>query len=153
MVLFSVIPVAREGIISAANQTTDRELASIHILRLLAIGTVIKYLQRELPLHFVICGALPDFLFAISAIVVVLFAGNILLTPEFLIVWHTIGFSLFLGTGISMFLSMPSPLRIYQSDPDASIIFKFPMHLAPNFTVPLFMLAHVFALVKLIMGD
>lgn len=149
-ILFAVTPVAREELISAASQTTDRELASIHILRILAVGTVIKYLQRELPLHFVIWGALPDFLFAVSAIVVTFLATNGFLTQEFLIAWHSIGFSLFLGAGISMFFSMPSPLRIYYGEPDASIVFNFPMVLAPNFTVPLFMLAHAFALVKLI---
>ncbi len=49
-----------------------------------------------------------------------------------------------------MFFSVPSPLRIYHSKPDASIVFQFPMLLAPNFTVPLFMLAHLIALVKLL---
>ncbi len=33
--------------------------------------------------------------------------------------------------------------------PDASIVFQFPVLLAPNFTVPLFLLAHAIALVKL----
>ncbi|MEE9147787.1 MAG: hypothetical protein V3U27_10375 [Candidatus Tectomicrobia bacterium] len=32
---------------------------------------------------------------------------------------------------------------------DTSLAFQFPVLLAPNFTVPLFALAHVFALVKL----
>ena len=149
-VIFGTEPTTKEGLIRAANATTDRELASIHILRLLAIGTVIKYLQQELPLHFVILGALPDFLFAVSAVVVFFLTANGSLTTEFLIAWHLIGFSLFLGAGISMFFSMPSLFRIYHSDPDASIVFMFPMLLAPNFTVPLFMLAHLFALVKLI---
>ncbi len=53
------------------------------------------------------------------------------------------------GAGISMFFSVLSPLHIFHSKPDASIVFQFPMVLAPNFTVPLFMLAHAFALVKL----
>ncbi len=149
-VLFGADLATKEGLIRAANATTDRELASIHILRLLAIGTVIKYLQRELPLHFVILGALPDFLFAVSAVVVFFLTANGPLTTEFLITWHLIGFSLFLGAGISMFFSVPSPFRIYESEPDSSIVFMFPMLLAPNFTVPLFMLAHLFALVKLI---
>lgn len=48
-----------------------------------------------------------------------------------------------------MFFSVPSPLRIYHDQPDTFIVFKYPMLLAPNFTVPLFMLAHAFALVKL----
>ena len=149
-VLFGADLATKEGLIRAANATTHRELASIHILRLLAIGTIIKYLQRELPLHFVILGALPDFLFAVSAVVVFFLTANGSLTTEFLIVWHLIGFSLFLGAGISMFFSVPSPFRIYKSKPDSSIVFMFPMLLAPNFTVPLFMLAHLFALVKLV---
>ncbi len=149
-VLFEAVPAAREGLTHAAAATTDRELASIHILRLLAVGTLIKYLQRQLPLHFVILGSLPDFLFAASAVVVTFLAGNNSLGQEFLLAWHSIGFSVFLGAGISMFFSVPSPFRIYHGNPNTSIVFKFPMLLAPNFTVPLFMLAHAFALVKLI---
>ena len=119
---------------------------------MIAIGTIIKYLQRQLPLHFLVWGSLPYFLFAASAIAVALWAGQGILSREFLIGWHTIGFLAFFGAGISMFLSMPSPLRLYHAVPDAAIVFRFPMILAPNFTVPLFMLAHVFALVKLIEG-
>ncbi|MFQ5545540.1 MAG: hypothetical protein ACE5FE_06145, partial [Acidiferrobacterales bacterium] len=149
IVVFAAVPAAREGLATAATATTNRELASIHILRLLAIGTIIKYLQRELPLHFVILGALPDFLFAVSAVVVTFLVGNTLLGQDFLFAWHSIGFLVFFGAGISMFFSVPSPFRIYHGVPDTSIAFRFPMFLAPNFTVPLFMLAHAFALVKL----
>jgi len=148
--VFAAVPAARDGLASAAAATTDRELASIHILRLLAIGTIIKYVQRELPLHFVILGSLPDFVFAVSAVVVTFLAGDGALGQQFLLAWHSIGVSLFLGAGISMYFSVPSPFRIYHGDPDASIVFRFPMVLAPNFTVPLFMLAHAFALVKLV---
>jgi hypothetical protein len=151
-VVFGAAPEIREGLINAATATTHRELAFIHILRLLAIGTIIKYVQRQLPLHFVILGSLPDFLFALSAVVVTFVADSALPGPEVLLVWHWIGFSVFLGAGISMFFSVPSPLRIYDGDPDASLIFRFPMLLAPNFTVPLFMLAHAFAIVKLATG-
>ncbi len=147
--LFGAFPAAWEGLAQAATMATDRELASIHILRLLAIGTIIKYLQRQLPLHFVIWGSAPDFLFAVSAVVVTFLLGRGPLEQGFLIGWHWIGFSLFFGAGISMFLSVASPLRMYHGKPDTSIVFKYPMVLAPNFTVPLFMLAHAFALVKL----
>ncbi len=148
--VFGAVPTVREGLAGAAAATSHRELASIHILRLLAVGTIIKYLQGQLPLHFVILGSLPDFAFAISAIAVTILLGADSLGREFLIAWHSIGCALFLGPGISMFFSVPSPFRIYHGGPDTSIVFKFPMLLAPNFTVPLFMLAHAFALVKLI---
>lgn len=147
--LFGALPAARDGLAAAAAAASDCELAAIHILRLLAVGTIVKYCQRELPLHFVIWGSLPDFLFALSALPVTLAAGGGILAQGFLIAWHGIGIALFLGAGISMFFSVPSPFRIYRGHPDASIVFRYPMLLAPNFTVPLFMLAHAFALVKL----
>jgi hypothetical protein len=149
---FGTTEEVREGLILSATETTHRELASIHILRLLAIGTIIKYLQRQLPLHFVIWGAVPDFLFALSAVVVTIVADTDLLGPQFLLAWHSIGFFAFFGAGISMFFSVPSPLRISHGDPDSSIVFQFPMVLAPNFTVPLLMLAHAFAIVNLTAG-
>ncbi len=149
VVLFGAIGVAREGLQSAASSMTDVQLVSFHVLRLLAIGAVIKYMQGQLPRHFVILGAMPDFLFAVSAVVITIFAADGSLGRAFFIVWHSVGMSLFLGAGISMFFSVPSPFRIYHDEPDASIVFRFPMLLAPNFTVPLFMLAHAFALVKL----
>ncbi len=148
-VLFGIVSVAREGLIRAAQGTTDLQLVSIHVLRLLAIGTVIKYMQGQLPRHFVLLGSLPDFLFGMSAVVVTSLAAQGLLDQDFLFMWHNLGFALFAGAGVSMFFTMPSPLRLFQNKPDASIVFQFPMLLAPNFTVPLFMLAHAFALVKL----
>ena len=119
------------------------------MLRLLAIGTVIKYMQGQLPLHFVTFGSVPDFLFAASAVVVTILQATTPLGQDFLIVWNIVGFFVFFGAGISMFFSVPSPFRIYHDEPDSSLAFQFPMLLAPNFTVPLFALAHVFALVKL----
>ena len=150
-VLFGSIEAARNGLVDAASNTTDLQLVSIHVLRLLAIGTVIKYMQGQLPLHFVVLGSLPDFAFALSAVALSVVLVDGAFGQEFLMVWHLVGFSLFLGAGISMFFSVPSPLRIYYDKPDASIVFQYPMVLAPNFTVPLFMLAHAFALAKLFM--
>ncbi|MDC0935926.1 hypothetical protein OAS39_06545 [Pirellulales bacterium] len=148
--IFSIVPAGWHGLVSAARNTSDLQLISIHILRLLAIGTFIKFLHGELPLHFVILGTMPDFLFAVSAVVLAVMADSAPIGTSFLIVWHLVGFTLFLGPGIAMFFSVPSPLRIYNNKPDASIVFQFPMVLAPNFTVPLFMIAHLLALTKLL---
>ncbi len=146
---FGAIGVAREGFLSAASNVSDLQLVSFHVLRLLAIGTIIKYVQGELPRHFVIVGSAPDFLFAVSAVVVSIFTASAPLGQNVLLVWHIVGIVVFFGAGFSMFFSVPSPLRIYHDKPDASIVFQFPMVLAPNFTVPLFILAHAVALAKL----
>ncbi len=148
-VLFGATDVAREGLVLAASHTTNLQLASFHVLRLLAIGAVIKYVQGQLPLHFVIFGSVPDLLFAASAVVATILEATAPLDQDFLIVWHSVGFFVFFGPGISMFFSVPSLFRIYHEEPDTSLVFQFPMLLAPNFTVPLFALAHVFAVVKL----
>ena len=105
--LFGAVPVAMEGVIVAAKNTPDIQLIAIHILRVLAIGALIKYQHGELPLHFVILGAVPDLFFGFSAIVVLALAINGLVGPEFLITWHLIGFSVFFGAGISMFSPCP----------------------------------------------
>ena len=149
IMLFGAIDVAREGLVRAASHTSTLQLVSFHVLRLLAIGAVIKYMQGELPLHFVILGSGPDLLFAASAVGVTMLEATAPLGQEFLISWHIVGFFVFFGAGISMFFSVPSLFRIYHDKPDTSLVFQFPMVLAPNFTVPLFAPAHVFALVKL----
>ncbi len=148
-VLFGAIDVAREGLVLAAFHTSSLQLVSFHVLRLLAIGSVVKYVQGQLPLHFVICGSVPVRMFAASAVVVTILQASAPLEQGFLITWHSVGFLVFFGAGISMFFSVPSLFRIYHDEPDTSLVFQFPMLLAPNFTVPLFALAHVFALVKL----
>ena len=60
------------------------------MLRLLAIGTVIKYIQGQLPLHFVILGSVPDLLFAASAVVVTILEATNPLGQDFFIVWHIV---------------------------------------------------------------
>ncbi len=149
-VCFGAFEVSWKGFLSAASHVSDFHLVSFHVLRLLAIGTVVKYVQGELPRHFVILGTVPDFLFAVSAVVVSLFGANAPLGQNVLIVWHLVGIAVFLGAGISMYFSVPSPFRIFHDKPDASIVFRFPMVLAPTYTVPLFILAHCVALAKLV---
>jgi|TARA_B100000959_G_scaffold256413_1_gene289570 hypothetical protein len=148
--LFAATAAGREGVLTAASGVSDPQLIAFHILRLLAIGTIVKYLQRQLPLHFVIFGSLPDVLFAGSAAVMTVLAATAPASRELLFAWHSLGFAVFFGAGISMFLSVPSPLRLFNSRPDASLVFRFPIVLAPNFTVPLFMLAHLFAIAKIV---
>jgi hypothetical protein len=151
VVFMSAQPV-RHGLIIAAKQIPDIQLVAIHVLRLLAIGTIIKYRQGKLPRHFFLLGSLTDFGFAASAVVVTIMVANGQLGHMFLIVWHLIGSIVFLGAGASMFFSMPSPFQITTQKPDSTIVFQFPMMLAPNFTVPLFVVAHALALVKLLSG-
>ena len=96
-VLFGALDVAREGLLHAASRTPTLQLVAFHVLRLLAIGTVIKYMQGQLPLHFVIFGSVPDLLFAVSAVVVTILEATAPLGKSFLTVWHVVGFVVFFG--------------------------------------------------------
>lgn len=147
VLIFGTTVTGREGILAVAGSVTLQELAQIHLLRLASLGVMFKVFQKQLPLHFLICGALPDFLFAMSAVYFSI-NGNAINTTTSL-TWHVLGVCVFLGAGVSMYLSVPSPLRIWRSKPDTELVFQFPMVLAPNFTVPLFMFAHVLAIIKL----
>jgi hypothetical protein len=150
VVLFGSTEVGRHGVLTAATRTPDLHLVLIHCLRLLSIGTIIKYVQKQLPLHFVIFGSLPDLLFALSAVGLAFLDPGMAENSGFYFVWHSIGIAVFFGAGISMFLSVPSPIRIFNRKPDTALVFQYPMALAPNFTVPLFAVAHLFALLKLV---
>jgi hypothetical protein len=150
VLLFGVFDGVREELINAAANVSNKQLIAFHCLRLLAIGSMIKYLQGDLPLHFIIIGSLPDFLFALSAAFLTFFAEPESIGNGLLIAWHLIGMTVFLGAGISMFFSVPSPVRIFHNKPDTTIVFQFPMALAPTIGVPLFILAHTFALLKLV---
>lgn len=150
VVLFGSTDIGRSGLLLAATQISNFQLVVFHTLRLLAVGAIIKYMQGQLPLHFVIFGPIPDILFALSALVLIAIGTTVSLNSDFFLVWHGIGIGVFFGAGISMFFSVPSPIRVFQNKPDTTLVFEFPMALAPNFTVPLFTLAHMFALVKLI---
>lgn len=152
ILVFGLMPSAWTGLVQAAKNIPEVQLAAFHMLRLLVIGTIIKYLHGELPRHFMILGSLTDLAFAVSAIGVTVMVAKGMAGQDFLIVWHLIGSLVFLGAGVSMFFSVPSPLRITNGKPDTSIVFRFPMLLAPNFTVPLFVVAHGIALVKLIVN-
>jgi hypothetical protein len=153
IVLFGRSESAIDGLVQAANQVSDYQLIGFHVLRLLAIGTIIKYRQGQLPFHFFIFGSMPDFLFSLSAVALLLFDSSLSLGSGFYLIWHCVGMLVFFGAGISMFLSVPSVIRIYHDKPDTTLVFSFPMVLAPNFTVPLFVVAHLFAVLKITMGS
>lgn len=153
LLMSGVVPNIRNGLLAAAAATSDMQLIAIHLLRLLAIGAAIKFWQGQLPRHFFVLGAIPDFLFALSAVAMLMLASDATLSSGTLLIWHSAGAAVFLGAGISMFFSVPSPFRLFDSQPDSSLVFRFPMVLAPNVTVPLFVVAHLFAITKYAIGS
>jgi hypothetical protein len=120
-----------------------KALVGFQALRILSIGTIIKYYQGMFPLHFFILGSIPDFLFSLTAIYLFFkYSRGGHPTRKFAM-WNIIGMLVFTGAGISMYFSVPSILQITNTGPNSLLAFNFPMALAPTFTVPLFIMGNM----------
>ena len=128
-----------------------RELTWIHLVRLAAIGTIMKMLRGALPGHFIVPIGIPDFILALTVPLIdwLVFRRRIA-GRKVLIVWNVIGFVLFFPTLVLLYLSVPSPIRIFFDEPNTYEVFQFPMALVPSFLAPLFIIIHNAAIVKLL---
>lgn len=154
--LWSDLGAAARSIAQGADVT---ELLAIHILRLAAWGTVVKWRRGELPGYFFYFGSVPDFGFAVLSLAATGAVGLGLVDPshQALIVWSLIGAAAFLGAAITMYFGAPrSPIawrweRARRGEePPTLLPFRWPMNLAPAFCGPMFWLAHGLMVVKLV---
>ena len=128
-----------------------RELTWIHLVRLAAIGTIMKMLSGTLPGHFIVPVGIPDFLLALTVPVIDwLGFRRRIAGRKVLIVWNVIGFVLFFPTLVLLYLSVPSAIRIFFDEPNTYEVFQFPMVLVPTLIAPLFIIIHNAAIVKLL---
>jgi hypothetical protein len=88
----------------------------------------------------IVPSGVPDLLFGFSAVYVGWNADR--LSRRFLIAWNTAGIFVFLGTLVTMQLSLPGPLGIFTDEPTTRMVVSFPMVLVPTFIAPMFILIH-----------
>ncbi len=123
-------------------------LMRIHGLRILAVGTVYKYIIGELPGHFVLPAGVPDFLFGISALFL---PGRIAKASKTIIItWNALGILIFLSALFFMQLSIPGPLLTFTGEPTTREVISFPMSMVPSFVGPLFIALHTITIIKVI---
>ncbi|MEE8162117.1 MAG: hypothetical protein V3T61_10820 [Acidobacteriota bacterium] len=128
-----------------------QELTWIHLVRLTAIGTILKMLRGSLPAHFILPVGIPDFVLGLSvSLIVWLVFRRGIAGKKVLVVWNVVGFVLFFPTLVVLYLSVPSPLQIFFEAPNTYEVFEFPMALVPTFIAPLFILIHNAAIIKLL---
>ncbi|MEO1344856.1 MAG: hypothetical protein AAFV74_11925 [Pseudomonadota bacterium] len=141
-----------------AQRVTIFEMVSLHMLRLAAWGTVKKYRQKQLPRYFFLFGSIPDFAFAIGAVALtgLIWAGVFNLSAMFLIVWSLVGMAAFLGAATTMYFGVPGTVLSFRwaavergEEPPTLLPFRWPMSLAPAFCAPVFWLAHMLLIFKL----
>lgn len=154
-----LLPDFRNAVVGIATAISLAELSAIQILRLAAWGTIAKYQAQQLPKYFFLAGSVPDFLFAISAIVVtyVVLADAAALSKQSLILWSFSGIVVFFGAGATMYFGVKNSRLGFRwknvktgIEPPTLLPFRWPMNLAPAFCVPLFILAHQLMIVRLI---
>ena len=143
-------PVLRSGIFSIVESLPLSWLIGVHAIRITAIGTIIKYLDGDLPGHFILPVGVPDFAVGLTALPMAWWASrNLASAKTSLIVWNLIGASIFLSAGILMHVSMPGPVQFFTSGPTTQTLFEFPLALVPTFLVPCFVGTHLACLWKL----
>lgn len=147
-------PNLRRGLQEAFRAVPLSWLTYIHAVRLLAVGTITKYIQGSLPGHFILFVGVPDFLIGLTAPVIGYMAfQRRALSRQVLAAWHLIGALVYLPALPLMHLSVPSPIQVYVDGPTTAEVLSFPMALVPSFVVPLLLGFHFLALAKLSQSD
>ena len=144
-------PVLRLGILAVVESLPLSWLIGVQAIRITAIGTIIKYLDGDLPGHFILPVGVPDFVVGLTALPMAWWASrNLSRAKTSLIVWNLVGASIFLSAGILMHVSMPGPVQFFTSGPTTHTLFEFPLALVPTFLVPCFVGTHLACLWRLV---
>ena len=125
-------------------------LTRVHVVRILALGTIYKWLAGDLPGHFVIPVGIPDFLIGVTALSV---SRGVARDPTgnatTFAAWNVIGGGVFLLALPLIQLSQPGPLHLIPGGVRTDEVLSFPMSIVPTFVAPFLLALHVVALVKL----
>ena len=146
-----VDPVLRSGVLSILESLPLSRLIGVQAIRITAIGTILKYLDGDLPGHFILPVGVPDFAVGLTALPMAWWAtANPAGARPSLIVWNLLGASIFLPAGVLMHVSMPGPVQFFTSGPTTHTLFEFPLALVPTFLVPCFVGTHLACLWRLV---
>jgi hypothetical protein len=129
LILVSLVESLRNALRRLVDDTPAHWLTAIHIMRILAIGTLIKAYLGLFPAKFAWFVGGPDLLFGLSAIVVSLLARRNRLSDRALMLWHLTGALVILIPVIGL---MP----LFMREELITGLFAFPMVLAPALVVP-----------------
>lgn len=138
-VAFLVLPPFRSALVAVVVHHS-RALVLIHVLRIAAIGGVLKGFNGLLPASFALPVGIPDFLFGLSALAIGMIWKVEGWSTRTLIAWNLLGLAVIMPAPILMQLGLPGPFHIFTSAPDARVLFEYPMVLAPTLVVPLFII-------------
>ena len=145
---------ARQSLMRWTVSISLQELTWIHVIRIGAMGTILKMLNGALPAHFIVPVGIPDLLFGLSVPVMAwLVFKKRVIGRTGLVVWNVVGSVVFLPTLILIYLSVPSPIQMFFEGPNSLEVFQFPMALVPTLVAPVFIIIHSAAVAKLFTRD
>lgn len=111
---------------------------SLQAVRVLAVGSLIKWKMGLFPAAFAWGTAFPDMLFGLSAVFLLLFQSHkeYPINSFFLLVWNLTGFMIILPVGVTILQLGMTPTKLYESRVSNDVIFEYPMVLGPAMVVP-----------------
>lgn len=133
------------------DSTPTTWLVGVHVLRVLALGTIIKAHSGLFSQSFASYVGIPDFIFGLSAILVFWLLIKRQVSDSFLIIWSFVGVLVVIpGASIVAQKGLPGAFYSIVETPGIETLFDFPMVLAPSLVVPLFLAFNLFTGIRLI---
>lgn len=118
-------------------------LTGIHMLRILAIGSIFKSSIGVFPEKFAWYMGIPDLLFGLSAIPITLLVKQKRLSNNFIMFWHITGALVIMVPALSL-------MHIFMEEALFPELFAFPMALAPTLVVPMFVMLNLMVVWRLL---
>jgi hypothetical protein len=111
---------------------------ALQAVRMLAVGSIIKWKMGIFPTAFAWGTAFPDMLFGLSAVFLLVFQSHqdYPIQPMFLLLWNLTGFAIILPFGVSLLQLGMAPTKLYESNVSNDVVFEYPMVLGPALVVP-----------------
>ncbi|MFV1998547.1 MAG: hypothetical protein ACC641_11120 [Acidiferrobacterales bacterium] len=141
--LVLLITPLRNGLREFVDYVPDYWLTGIHVLRILALGALIKATMGLFPEKFAWYVGIPDLLFGLSAIPVTLLVRQQRLKNNILVFWHLTGALVIMIPTIGF-------MHIFMKERIFSELFTFPMALAPTLVVPMLVMLNLMVVWRLL---
>lgn len=138
-----------------------RALISQHSLRALTLVQVFRFFPEIMIALLILDGVMPETmtvtgrnfdLFAplTAPLAALFFAKKEKLRPALLLVWNTAAAAILINTVVTALLSMPTPARVFFTEPALTAPAQFPYYLLPSFYVPLAFALHAASIWKIL---
>lgn len=144
-------PALRWAFLALASGVPEDQLILVQVLRIAAIGSVIKTSLGRLPPAFGFGTGIPDLLFGISAAALLLTDASTLVPPTLLIAWNIIGALILILAALILQLCLPGPLQIFRREPDGRELLDFPLFLAPALFGPVLLIGNCLQVAKYVL--